>query len=253
MAGDSARRKRKTVVSWQHRSETRHCCRRCRCCWAAGQEPGGHLGHHEAEKERGNQLVNLCNLFAWQDVFFVNSVWRAAVTVTLCCVCGGWQISMASSSWLSPSTLQRRRGTSVDRGARGMGIGWVWKHNKKFRGATGAFCCFKFRARWQGHWKYSLQIKTIGQGEKKRGSPLVQCWAKSFKLQSESVAVLKHYHLFWGTDNLFLCHPTLDLRPSRVWHHVRQCRTAVLKRRTMLLLPKAEATRCGGLPLPLVF
>lgn len=95
---------------------------------------------------------------------------EVAAPVTLCCVCVGWQISMASSSWLSPSTLQRRRGTSVDKGARGMGIGWVWKHNTKFKGATGAFCCFKFRASWL--WR-SLEIQLANQndlsGEEGRG------------------------------------------------------------------------------------
>lgn len=106
--------------------------------------------------ERGNQLVTCATYLS------VNSVHRVEVGVTLCCVCVGWQISMASSSWFSPSTLQRRRGTSVDKGARGMGIGWVWKHNKKFRGAIGAFCCFKIRAGWL--WR-SLETQFANQND----------------------------------------------------------------------------------------
>ena len=56
------------------------------------------------------------------------------VTFTLCWGCGGWQMNTPSSSWLRPSTLQRSRGTSVDRGARGMGIGCVWRHENKLNG-----------------------------------------------------------------------------------------------------------------------
>lgn len=57
------------------------------------------------------------------ESFHVCMLRGGEVTVTLCGGCGGWQMNMPSSSWLRPSTLQRSRGTSVDRGARGMGIG----------------------------------------------------------------------------------------------------------------------------------
>lgn len=77
-------------------------------------------------------MCSLCNCFAWS--LFTHFVCWLEETITLCCACGDWQINMASSSWLSPSTLQRRRGTSVDRGARGMAIGCVWRHINKCSG-----------------------------------------------------------------------------------------------------------------------
>lgn len=83
-------------------------------------------------KKKQAVVFNLCNCFAWS--LFTHFVCWLEETITLCCVCSGWQINMASSSWLSPSTLQRRRGTSVDRGARGMGIGCVWRHINKCSG-----------------------------------------------------------------------------------------------------------------------
>lgn len=116
-------RERRRIRVWWPRSGhfENHCCSS-----AEGPEPCGHRGPQETD---GQETSGLLKGECLQKTSWVTCTTFGA-TVTLF---WGWQINTPSSSWFRPSTLQRSRGTSVDRGACDTGIHWGWGGTEETR------------------------------------------------------------------------------------------------------------------------